>query len=396
MLLIGVVLCATIAWAALGFLLMGIGLISLQVAERGRRRAGLTVAGSAAASTGFVPPSVVAGLQPPTSEPAQRDGPPARQPRRVTWPANGSDAPYDREAWHRLVESDPDIARLAKVLADYGPQYVDELAINYLAAPDKARLGGIVDGIIARASGGQPAPAPKPTRGSQPPSPEPQGLVAPETARPGSPPPLPANPTDALEASLIAAVEQASARSLAQRIDPPKDLPKDPPKDLPKDLPKDPPKDPPKPARAEARPAPVTRREPEFGRVPRQARPDHLLVLPPLSNPSADLEASLIAAVTEASAKRADAPKPAPPSERPPDNRAASTPPPPAPPPAGAPADDRDEALLAALAEISGENRTNPPEPAPAAKEPPSPPADADLSDMIKKFAPDSNFLRKT
>ncbi|MCC8965013.1 hypothetical protein H8A95_22530, partial [Bradyrhizobium sp. Pear76] len=142
LLLIGGLLCATISWAALGFLLMGIGLISLQVAERRRRQTDGT--------SGFTPPRLSAGLQPPTLDPGQDTGP-QHQPRRVAWPDKKTDAPYDRETWRRLVESDPDLAQLAKVLADYGPQYVDELAASYLAAPDKSRLGAIVDGIIARA-----------------------------------------------------------------------------------------------------------------------------------------------------------------------------------------------------------------------------------------------------
>ncbi|MCC8941855.1 hypothetical protein H8A99_36875, partial [Bradyrhizobium sp. Arg68] len=58
-----------------------------------------------------------------------------------------------------------------------------------------------------------------------------------------------------------------------------------------------------------------------------------------------------------------------------------------------APSDDLDQALLAALAEISGEKahgsaKTD------AAKDAAAP-GDDGLSDMIKKFAPDSSFLRK-
>ena len=59
---------------------------------------------------------------------------------------------YDQEAWRRLVESDVDLARVTAVLADYGQQYVDELAAEYLAEIDKERLPAIVDGIVGRAS----------------------------------------------------------------------------------------------------------------------------------------------------------------------------------------------------------------------------------------------------
>ena len=382
LLLIGLLLCATIAWAALGFLLMGIGLIALQVGERRKHRARVAVA----APAGFTPPVVGAGLQPPTLDSIPHDTPPARQPRRVAWPDKKGGGPYDKEAWRRLVEGDPDLARLAKVLADYGPQYVDELAASYLAAPDKSRLGAIVDGIIARARGGQPVPPPAaPAQGSRPPPlprPEPKPAIKPEDTRPAAaPPPVPANPADALEASLIAAVEEASAKAAAERADPPK------------------------PARAaESRPPLATRREPAFRSAPSDPKP---VELPPAlpASPSADLEASLIAAVAEASAKRADPPKPPPPerppvaTKREPEVRIAPREPKPAPPPparlAIAPADDLDESLLAALAEISGQKRADPSEPDTAAKDAPAPPADDGLTEMIKKFAPDSSFLKK-
>jgi hypothetical protein len=383
LLLIGGLLCTTISWAALGFLLMGIGLIALQVAERRRHPVGDAVPAGAA---GFTPPRLSAGLQPPTLEPvAGQDAGPQRQPRRVAWPETNG-AAYDREAWRRLVESDPDLAQLANVLADYGPQYVDELAASYLAAPDKSRLGTIVDGIIARARSGQVVPPPAPVEGSRPPPPlppHPEPKQAP-TGRPGAspalPPASPANPADALEASLFAAIEQASAKLTAGRADHAK-----PP---------------------ESRPLTASRREPLFGRAPRDPKPAGPPPMPPET--PADLEASLIAAVGEAAAKRADAPKPAPmpvplPERAPiaakpePDLRVVAPnelkPVPPATPrPTKAAADDLDESLLAALAEISGQKFKDEPKPDAASK---GPPADDGLSEMIKKFAPDSTFLRK-
>jgi hypothetical protein len=353
-LLIGMLMCATVAWAALGFLLMGVGLISLQVAERGRRRTDVAVAVPGGLDLALTGP----GLQPPKFEPVvSPDAAPPRQLRRVAWPSKSTGAPYDKEAWRQLVERDPDIAQLTHVLADYGPQYVDELAISYLAAPDKTRLAAIVDGIIARARGRQPsAPA------APPPVPQ--------------PPPVPADPAASLEASLIAAFEEASAKTATERADPPP------------------------PARAaEIRPSPVTRREPAFRTAPSDPVP---------TGAPADLEALLIAAVAEASAKRVDPPKPVPPpappplvTKREPEISIApreEKPAPPPIPPASTPADDLDESLLAALAEISGEKLPGPADPVTpgaAAKDPPSAPVDDDLSEMIKKFAPDSSFLRK-
>ncbi|WP_420967272.1 hypothetical protein [Bradyrhizobium sp. B120] len=397
LLLIGGLLCATIAWAALGFLLMGIGLISLQVAER-RRRLGDDAAPAGAG--GFTPPRLSAGLQPPTLDPVsgqdtgQDNGQgtgPQRQPRRVAWPDKKGDAPYDRQAWRRLVESDPDLAQLAEVLADYGPQYVDELAASYLAAPDKSRLGAIVDGIIARARDGQPAPPPAPVEASRPPPlrPEPKQVAAPG-AKPAA---SPSNPADALEASLLATVEEASARMAAERaglFKPGKELNKEPGK------------------ATDSRPSTASQQEPLFGRAPRDARPAEPPPMPAAPPPvptetPADLEASLIAAVSEAAARRADTFKPGAeptPPQREPEIRAGAQPvaPPPAntppakTPPAKTPADHLDETLLAALAEISGQKFKDEPKPDAASKDPPG---DDGLSDMIKKFAPDSSFLRK-
>ncbi|GEC59019.1 hypothetical protein ABIF38_001029 [Bradyrhizobium japonicum] len=400
LLLIGGLLCATISWAALGFLLMGVGLIALQVAERGRRPADAAVP---AAASGFTPPHLSDGLQPPTLDPvAGQNSGPQRPPRRVAWPDKNNDAPYDREAWRRLVESDPDLAQIANVLADYGPQYVDELAGSYLAAPDKGRLAAIVDGIIARARDGQPVPPPPaPVEASRPPPlpprPEPKPVIIP-AAKPAT---SPSNRADALEASLLATVEEASARIAAERaglFKPAKELNKEPGE------------------ATDSRPQAAGQREPLFGRAARDAKPAGPPPVPvtpppmPAAPPPmpADLEASLIAAVNEAAVRRADAkdtPKPAQepapsPAKHEPEVRGVAPAPPPAPPaktpPAKTPADHLDETLLAALAEISGQKIKGEPKPDAASKGPSGPPADDGLSDMIKKFAPDSNFLRKT
>ncbi|WP_194457024.1 hypothetical protein [Bradyrhizobium sp. CCBAU 53421] len=417
LLLIGGLLCATISWAALGFLLMGIGLISLQIAERRRREGDAPVPAGAG---GFTPPRLSAGLQPPTFDPVTsqdtgqdtgqdsgQDSGPQRQPRRVAWPDKKDDAPYDRQTWRRLVESDPDLAQLAKVLADYGPQYVDELAASYLAAPDKSRLGEIVDGIIARARDGQPTPPPTPVEASRPPPlpprPEPK-----QAAAPAAKPAASGNPADALEASLLATVEEASARIAAERaglFKPGKELGREPGK------------------ATDSRPSTAGQREPLFGRAPRDAKP----AAPPMpaapppmpaaapampAETPADLEASLIAAVSKSAARRADTSKPVPVPEptKPPPAEAeidANPPKPTPPPPASAPpaktspaktpsaktaADNLDETLLAALAEISGQKFKDEPKSDAASK---GSPADDGLSDMIKKFAPDSSFLRK-
>ena len=150
---------------------MGVGLVALQVAEQNRRRAELALV----ARVENFDASPVAVEPPRAEEPViQREIAPAPV-RRTTRRFNPGGSPYDREAWRRLVESDPDLAQLTAVLSDFGPQYVDELATSYLADPDKSRLGAIVDGIIAKAGAANPSPAAAPPDDSKP-------VVAPEPA----------------------------------------------------------------------------------------------------------------------------------------------------------------------------------------------------------------------
>jgi hypothetical protein len=140
----GALLCATLVWATIGFLLMGIGLLSLLVAENNRKRAGRTeVSGAHVDQPAVAPPPVAAAPPVPEAVPLVRREP-SMEPIAPT-------PSYDRQAWQQVVESDADLARVAAVLADYGHQYVDELAREYLAVGDKTRLPEIVDGIIGRA-----------------------------------------------------------------------------------------------------------------------------------------------------------------------------------------------------------------------------------------------------
>jgi len=164
LLLAGLVLCLSIAWAPIGFLLMGVGLVALQVAEQNRRRAeAVLVAGSESFD---VPLEAV--TTPRTEEPVVQRAIAPAPARRVTRLFNTDRSPYDKQTWRRLVESDPDLAQLTAILSDFGQQYVDELATSYLADPDKSRLGAIVDGIIAKAGGANPLPAADPPEDSKP------------------------------------------------------------------------------------------------------------------------------------------------------------------------------------------------------------------------------------
>lgn len=143
---------------------MGVGLVALQVAEQNRRRAALALV---ARVESFDPPPEEV-TTPRTEEPVVQRAIAPAPARRVTRRFNPDRSPYDREAWRRLIESDPDLAQLTAVLSDFGQQHVDELAMSYLADPDKSRLGAIVDGIIAKAGAANPLPAADPPDDSKP------------------------------------------------------------------------------------------------------------------------------------------------------------------------------------------------------------------------------------
>ncbi len=139
-------LCVSVAWAALGFLLMAVGLIALQVAEKKQKRARNPAVGGKALDT---LPRATPVIQPAQAVAGPQIAPvPARGAPRYASPGTSS---YDKEAWRRLVESDPELQQLASVLARYGQQYVDQFASSYLAAPEKDRIATIVDEIIAKA-----------------------------------------------------------------------------------------------------------------------------------------------------------------------------------------------------------------------------------------------------
>jgi hypothetical protein len=117
---------------------------------------------------------------------------------------------------------------LTAVLADFGQQYIDELATSYLADPDKSRLGAIVDGIIAKASGAGPRPTADPPEQSKPSI---ASKREPDVAGSSTgsslnllPARAPTIPLTEMEDSLIAAIAAASAQPAKEQpsIDPPR------------------------------------------------------------------------------------------------------------------------------------------------------------------------------
>src|SRR5260370_19489998 len=138
----GFLLCASILWAAPGFVSMGLGLISLQIAERNRRTAKSSVSHSEPRAE---PAPIQQTIQAPVPPKADEDERADRDN------ATGLYS-YDKQRWRALLSSDADISRLTMALAPYGQKYVDELAAAYLVLNDNDYLPMILRNIIASAS----------------------------------------------------------------------------------------------------------------------------------------------------------------------------------------------------------------------------------------------------
>jgi hypothetical protein len=231
----GFLLCVSVTWAALGFLLMGVGLISLLVAERNRNRAKLALASRAERLA--APPEISAG---PPGAAQVPTGTATLRPNRAEPSYDRADPSYDKEAWRRLVESDSDLLRVTSVLQEYGQPYVDELARAYLAAGDSRRLPAIVDAIIRTAKRNfaktNAAPlvsvAPDVDRSSRmsdrPPrqasyrtDPRYQPIPAPAPTVAVAPPPMPVEPVDGTEEVRPVGAPAVGAPIAETFVDPP-------------------------------------------------------------------------------------------------------------------------------------------------------------------------------
>jgi hypothetical protein len=127
LLLIGFLLCITIAWAAIGFFAMGFGLICLLVVDAQKRAAKVAVVAA----------------RPVTPKPANL-------------PAHFDEGQSTREInsehrWKSIVQSDPDVAEIARILSGYGQKYVDQFASVYIIFEDKVLLPIMLDLIVASA-----------------------------------------------------------------------------------------------------------------------------------------------------------------------------------------------------------------------------------------------------
>jgi hypothetical protein len=140
----GFLLCVSILSAALGFLLMGFGLIFLRIAEQKNKSQFTSGAWRSGQSEPQRQPAQLRALAPSEEE--------EEEEREVVYreSAVGPNS-YDKERWRLLLRNDADISRLVTALAPYGQKYVDQLAAAYLASNDKDDLPMILTEIVASA-----------------------------------------------------------------------------------------------------------------------------------------------------------------------------------------------------------------------------------------------------
>jgi len=165
----GFLLCVSIVWAAVGFLMMGFGLICLLIAER-RKKPSAAPPGPLADEVGRrgEPPPLQAekhaqsaelvqasasridSRQASSSFPEPRQSKPrkpalvSRKERPDSRPNEPDPNAYDLEKWRALLKSDPDISRSVEAVLPFGKKYADQLAMAYLAFGEKSYLPAIV------------------------------------------------------------------------------------------------------------------------------------------------------------------------------------------------------------------------------------------------------------
>lgn len=161
--LFGLLLCFTIILAPVGWILMLIGAVMVIGGFIGRRKTVITnvvqvsntpgVGMQANIPLGFDDRQPMRTIEPrfDARQPRLLEATPVVDvtPREPLRRSNGF--AYDQAKWNALVQYDPDIARIVKVLTPYGQKYVDELAAAYLTLNDKSYLPMIIQKILATA-----------------------------------------------------------------------------------------------------------------------------------------------------------------------------------------------------------------------------------------------------
>jgi hypothetical protein len=155
-LIVGGLLCASIVWAALGFLMMSVGLIALLIAEKRSQRGKVLVVRSAVTDQRREGGLLPSGPSTDTSQqyfPRAGEGDAAQPEAASIWPeerpssrrANSETCGYDPGVWRSVVTADPDVAHSVEALAPFGEKYVDQLATAYLALGDKSYLSTLME-----------------------------------------------------------------------------------------------------------------------------------------------------------------------------------------------------------------------------------------------------------
>jgi hypothetical protein len=141
-LIVGFLLCISIAWAAIGFFAMGFGLIFLLIAEERKKAKKASTLRSRCTETQFGSIEAVQPLKATTLNATQvwqdQTGLHAYEPNQV-------------DEWESLVRSDQDLSRVVTNLTPFGQKYVEQLAKAYVAFNDKAFLPMILNMVIASA-----------------------------------------------------------------------------------------------------------------------------------------------------------------------------------------------------------------------------------------------------
>jgi len=148
LLLVGILLCISVTWAAIGFFAMSFGLICLLIHENEIARSRMPTK-STIFSQEEVPlqPQQTVGIASPAPRPpAIPMKPPATRlfPNLVFHDLSSSDpastpspSSFDQEKWQALCAHDPELAKLVAVLRPFGTKYVDELARAFLFFSEK-------------------------------------------------------------------------------------------------------------------------------------------------------------------------------------------------------------------------------------------------------------------
>jgi hypothetical protein len=177
LLLVGILLCISVTWAAIGFFAMAFGLICLLIHENKIARSRIPTR-STISSQEEVPlqPQQTVGIASPAPHPPAI---PMKPPATPLFPnlashdltsddlashdfafhdlsssdpaSTPSPSFFDQEKWQALCAQDRELAKLVAVLRPFGTKYVDELARAFLFFNDKDYLPLILKKIVASA-----------------------------------------------------------------------------------------------------------------------------------------------------------------------------------------------------------------------------------------------------